>query len=268
MDAYGYASRRERVFEPAAGSLPDRIGAANRDRKPVGVGLGVWLVGFVVLAAVMLGIGLILTHVFVPEGLGRIDAAVSRWFVAQRTPTLDQVTLIGSELGWTPAIVGVAVLSGIVLAIGRHWRQFAFLASALILEFTVFLLVTLVIDRPRPAVFHLDVAPPTSSFPSGHTAAAIALYVGLAIIISSLVRSPVIRTLAWIIAIALPVFVGLSRLYRGMHHMTDVLASVVLGTCAIAIAILVVRAGVAARAHRTDDVVPERVDAPAVEVRS
>jgi membrane-associated phospholipid phosphatase len=262
------ARRRSRVFGPAPGSLADRIGARDGGRHPLRVGFLVWLAGFVVLSAVIIGLGLLLTHFFAPEGLGRIDDAVSQWFVARRTPTLDTVTRIGSDIGSTGVIIGVAVVAGIVLAIGRHWRQLAFLASALILEFTVFLLATLVIDRPRPTVKHLDVAPPTSSYPSGHTAASIALYVGLAIIIWSLVRSPAIRTLAWILAIALPVFVGLSRLYRGMHHMTDVLASVVLGAGALAIALLMVRASVASRERRTDETVPERLDAPRAEVTS
>ena len=259
---YDDEARRSRVFEPTPDSLPDRIGARDGGRHPLRVGFLVWLAGFVVLAAVIIGLGLLLTHFFVPEGLGRIDDAVSQWFVARRTPALDQVTLIGSDLGSTAVIIGVAVVAGIVLAIGRHWRQFAFLASAMILEFTVFLLATLVIDRPRPTVKHLDVAPPTSSYPSGHTAASIALYVGLAIIIWSLVRSPVIRSLAWILAIALPVIVGVSRLYRGMHHMTDVLASVLLGAGALAVALLVVRASVASRERRSNETTPDRLDAP------
>jgi hypothetical protein len=38
---------------------------------------------------------------------------------------------------------------------------------------------------------------------------------------------------AWVLAFVLPVVVAVSRLYRGMHHLTDVLASVVLGIGAV-----------------------------------
>ena len=103
---------------------------------------------------------------------------MSRWFVTVRTPTLDTVTSIGSDLGSTGVVIGVAVLAAIVLAIGRHWRQIGFLACAMTLEFSVFLLATLLVDRMRPQVPRLDVTPPTSSYPSGHTAAAIVLYGG------------------------------------------------------------------------------------------
>jgi membrane-associated phospholipid phosphatase len=171
---------------------------------------------------------------------------------------LDTVTSIGSDLGSTGVVIGVAVLAAIVLAIGRHWRQIGFLAGALTLEFSVFLLATLLVDRMRPQVPRLDVTPPTSSYPSGHTAAAIVLYGGLAIVIWSLVRSTAIRTLAWIIAVALPIFVGISRLYRGMHHLTDVLASVLLGCGALLFALLATRSAVAVSEERDGTVDLER----------
>ncbi len=115
----------------------------------------------------------------------------------------------------------------------------------------------------------LDPAPPTSSFPSGHTAAAIALWVSLAIVITTHVRNAFVRTLVWIVALSLPIFVGLSRLYRGMHHPTDVLASVLLGAGAVLTALLAVRAAsaVAEMRHRSDAVDASPATAP-VEVAS
>ena len=82
----------------------------------------------------------------------------------------------------------------------------------------------------------LDTAPPTSSFPSGHTAASIALYIGVLFIIGRRMRPSVGRTLLQIVLLAVPVAVGLSRLYRGMHHPTDVIAGVVLGVLCLAVA--------------------------------
>ena len=94
-------------------------------------------------------------------------------------------------------------------------------------ETGLFLLAALVIDRERPPIPQLDVAPPTSSFPSGHTAATLALGCGLAL---GLARTrPGHRLLAaiWLLALAFASFVMVTRLYRGMHWPTDLAASVV-----------------------------------------
>jgi membrane-associated phospholipid phosphatase len=220
---------------------------------PILAAILLWIAAFVVLAGVIVGLGLLITHVMGPDGLTRVDASVSRWFLLHRTSTLDSATLIGSDLGWTTEILGVATVAVIVLAIGRHWRHIGFLVCALTLEFSVFLTATLLVDRPRPTVPQLDVAPPTSSYPSGHTAASLTLYVGLAIVIWSLVRSTTIRVIAWIIAIALPILVGVSRVYRGMHHFTDVLASVLLGCGALLFALLTTRGVLAAEGREETD---------------
>ena len=228
---------------PALAQLPqDR----TNTRTALRVGLVGWLVAFVVLAAIIVGLGLLLTNVLLPNGLDVFDGSVSHWFVRQRTSTLDMVTRIGSDLGSTAVIIGVAVVAVIVLTLKRYWREIGFLVSALALEASVCLLASSVVDRTRPQVPRLDATPPTASYPSGHTAASIALYVGLALVIGSLVRSIAVRTAVWIVALVLPVFVGVSRLYRGMHHFTDIGASLLLGSFALLFALLVTRHAVEA----------------------
>ena len=61
----------------------------------------------------------------------------------------------------------------------------------------------MLVDRARPPVVHrLDTAPPTSSFPSGHTAAAVVLYVGLALIVTATrAQSGRARIVAWVVAV-------------------------------------------------------------------
>jgi undecaprenyl-diphosphatase len=72
----------------------------------------------------------------------------------------------------------------------------------------------------------------------------------------------VLRALFWALAVVVPIFVAMSRLYRGMHHATDVLGSVVLGVGSLACAIVVARVSTAATASRSEHVEP--VHAPSV----
>jgi membrane-associated phospholipid phosphatase len=233
-------------LEPVrANSLPGRLARRSRTRRPVVAGIAVGATGYVVMTAFLVALGLLLTKVLLDGPVGRWDQALDRWFFVQREATFDTITQWGSMLGDTVAVVGIAAVAVVVLAIGRHWPYIAFLVGALVIEVTTFVTTTFVIDRERPAVPHLDPGPPTSSFPSGHVAASIVLYVGLALIITSLVRSRVVRTVVWVVAIALPIFVALSRLYRGMHHPTDMIGSVIGALGCLAFAFLATRTGVA-----------------------
>jgi undecaprenyl-diphosphatase len=119
----------------------------------------------------------------------------------------------------------VTVLAAIVLRLVlKRWRESIFLCAAVCAQALVFFLTTLVIDRPRPEVDHMDTSPPTSSFPSGHTSAAVALYLGLAVILFRVADRTWLKRAAWLLLLV-PIGVALTRLYRGMHHPSDVLAS-------------------------------------------
>jgi undecaprenyl-diphosphatase len=193
------------------------------------------------MAAVLIGLGLIVTKLLVNGPVQSWDDSVNRWFVAQRTTTLNSVSNVGSTLGATLTIIGVAVLASIVLAIGRHWLELGFIVAALAVEGAVALTTSILVDRPRPHVPRLDAAPPTASFPSGHTAAAIVLYVSLALLINSRVHSVTVRAFVWVLAIMIPIYVAISRLYRGMHSPTDVIGSAALGAGALIFAVMACR---------------------------
>jgi undecaprenyl-diphosphatase len=191
------------------------------------------LLGAAILVYLLLaGTGLLLTHVLNHGPLARADQQVSRWFAHQRTPTLNSLTHIGSMLSDTNTAIAVTAVLVVALRLWRgRWRESVAILLCIVGELTIFLGVTSTVHRSRPSVPHLDPAPPTSSFPSGHTGAAVALYVGLAVILVLASRASAARPSLLVlatIACCVPVIVGLSRLYRGMHFLTDVVA----GACA------------------------------------
>ena len=59
------------------------------------------------------------------------------------------------------------------------------------------------------------------------------------------------RALAWMIAVAIPIFVAVSRMYRGMHHPIDTLAGATIGLGALTIAVFACRVAGAVADTRT-----------------
>jgi diacylglycerol kinase family enzyme/membrane-associated phospholipid phosphatase len=258
---------------PVAEATPrpgSRSGARRPSRAPVlttGTGIGLAAARIAALtacqAALLIGFGLLITgparHVWPMTAEDRVDQG----FVRLRTPGLDTATSWGSQAGNTLAVVALTlVVCGALVFTPRlpKWREAVFLAVAVSLQALVFLAITSAVDRHRPEVHRLDHSPPTSSYTSGHTGAASALYGGLAVLVLTRTRR---LNRPWRIALAallllLPLAVGACRLYRGMHHPTDVAGGMLNG----ALSLLVVGRSVLA-ADRAPAPLPQQAAGPA-----
>jgi hypothetical protein len=95
----------------------------------------------------------------------------------------------------------------------------------------------------------LEGSPIGSSYPSGHTAAAV-VYSAIVIVIFWHTRRVWVRALAVAVAIAIPICVGYSRVYRGMHHLSDVVAGALLGGAWVISSYLVIRSAERRYLHR------------------
>jgi membrane-associated phospholipid phosphatase len=206
---------------------------------------------FVVIAGVSILLGLLVTRVMLHDaGIDSADGSLVRFLSHHRSGGLTDASLIGSILAGgvvLPIVVGVC---GVLAALFKQWRLGAFLIFALAVESGAYRATTLLVHRDRPHVHRLESLPANASYPSGHTAAAIAVYCGLALLLTSRISTVVPRVLIWIAAVAIPVYVAFARMYRGMHHPLDVLGGVVIGVAVLAAMVLVSRATGLAAAER------------------
>lgn len=205
----------------------DRLGRA--DRRTVGRSVLQLVGAALVLWAALCGIGWLLSHPLAGTAFEDWDGWVDRWFARHRTSTWNTVTHWLTYAAETYTVIAIGLVFFVVLRLALHrWRESMFLFAAVVGEVLIFLATTLIIDRHRPAVPHLDDAPPTSSFPSGHTAASVALYGALAILALRVARAGWLRGLAVTLAVLVPVCVAFARMYRGMHYPTDTMAGALL----------------------------------------
>ena len=141
-------------------------------------------------------------------------------------PALDAVTWVGWILGALPFCApAVLLLIGWHLARRERREALAWLAvgtvAAILPE-----LVKAAVGRPRPDLWPWLISTSGYAFPSGHAAAGAALYPLLGWLA---LRSRGRGRLGYGLGLAIGVFVGLSRLYAGVHWPSDVLAGWALG---------------------------------------
>jgi undecaprenyl-diphosphatase len=230
--------------EPAAGDSPSR----HRGRIAAGI-----LVAWVLILGVVVGVG----ELVVKYGGGNVlgDRTTPHWFAAHRTPTWNRWSLIVTTVGTTTAILIVSLAACVVfLAVTRHWRPVLYIAILMCGELAAFLAAGAVVKRVRPDVTHLDRhLPPTSAYPSGHEAATCCLYIAVAILVIGHARGWW-RWLLLIPAIAMPTLVAISRLYRGEHHPTDIIGSLLLSALWLTAASILIKPN-ADGSHRAGDTV-------------
>lgn len=229
----------DRSVRPAPNELHRRHPTVSL--RQLGGLAGLTIICFLLLTAIWVGLGLLVTGPLATTWVGSTDHDLANWFVAHRTPTLDLWTHIGTLLGQTIVKVTVTALVTVSLLVAwRSWREPILICLTVLLESTVFIASTWVVGRPRPDVAALDGVTVNSSFPSGHTAAA-AVYGAIAVAIVERVHTLWIRAVAIVVALATPIIIGASRMYRGVHYLTDVLAGMALAVACVLLAYAIVR---------------------------
>jgi undecaprenyl-diphosphatase len=233
------------------GGPAERFARALGLRHPVAVFFVALIGGLLLLSGLSILLGLLVVHVLVGDaGLGRPDNSFIRTLADHRTGTLNTLSSIGSNVGGAPVLPILAGLIGLGFAFAARWRIAAFAVFVLAAESATYRITTLVIHRDRPSVHRLESLPLDDSYPSGHTAASIAVYSGLVFLLTTRFTNSTFRALAWTFAILATTYVAFSRMYRGMHHPLDVAGGVVIGIGAIILLLFACRAAGAAAEAR------------------
>ncbi|WP_243061006.1 phosphatase PAP2 family protein [Nocardioides sp. SR21] len=181
------------------------------------------------------------------------EERLNRWLESSRTSLFDNITLVFSWAGATVSIIGLClVVVAVVWWRTKQWWYAVVPLIAISAQALVFFFTTLLIDRERPDVEKLDDSPPTSSFPSGHTGAATGLYFTLGLM-ALRIQHRGLRAVVVTVCILMPFAVASARLYRGMHHLSDVIVAIVNGLVACLLAWNWLRRDPAADGRREDE---------------
>ncbi len=188
--------------------------------------LGFFLtVATLVMVAATWVFGGIAQDVVAGDPLTVVDRRLALWLHAHTTPPLTTAMLVISSFASPVAVGAVSLLTAMVLILRRSWHRLLSLVLSVPGGTLLNALLKWMFRRPRPEFVHPLVHAVGYSFPSGHTTAAVVLYGLLAVFAVRTLQSWRWRVLAVLAALLLIMLIGYSRMYLGVHYLSDVLAA-------------------------------------------
>ena len=158
-------------------------------------------------------------------GLVYLDTSTLDLFSVQalfehRSFALNQVTILLSRLGGMPFLLFLTTFLCIYQTWIKNYKNAIFIALSVGGSIVIGWLLKWGIDRPRPLEFYHLVQSYGASFPSAHS-----LYAAtLASLMMLLLQQHKYRISVILVSTLWFIFMGISRVYAGVHFPTDVLA--------------------------------------------
>lgn len=236
------------LLRAAHDSPAEWLGTRLRRLPSLLVALIVAVAGALLLGVAMTGLGLLTTEVLLSFGwLADADAWLPTWLETQRTPFWTDASYVASRLADAMTVIALVGGVALMLVLRRRWRLASFLVFAGLAAPLAYSVTVQFVTRERPAdVTQLDTYNLHDSFPSGHVGTAIAVYGGLALLATAHFRNVRAQAAIWTVAVAIPLVVAWSRLYRGQHHPSDIAAGVLVGLGALIVGLFAIRTARAA----------------------
>jgi len=171
------------------------------------------------------------------ENVKLLDMEVTAWFFNLRTPFLNKAfyyfTLLGTVYGVT---VGTVITGLILLWQKRGFHVLALLISILGSSLSMYY-SKIYFHRDRPLNVSYYTPENSYSFPSGHATSAMALVGLLCYFVIIEIEDKRLRLSLFMLGISYILLIGLSRIYLGVHFLTDVAAGYLLGLVWVIVAI-------------------------------
>src|SRR5262245_13873616 len=162
------------------------------------------------------------------DPLVQIDLAISQFLHAHAEPPFTAAMVVVSLAG-SYLIVDASLLIGAVLAWRRRWYDLSMLVLAVGGGELINLVLKALFARAMPTLPDPLLTLTSPSFPSGHAMASMIFYGLIAYLIVRRVHVWRWRVLAVITGALLIVLIGFSRIYLGVHYLSDVLGGYAAG---------------------------------------
>ena len=202
----------------------------NLALRTVSLGVTAWrtpqqrrlVLAIVTALAAAVGFARVAEDYLTNDPLARWDVELARWLASHRTGAGEDVFRVLTFFGSPGVALAIGILVFLVLYRRRRLHEAALLPLVLGGAELLNLILKLAFHRPRPEVAFVQLE--TYSFPSGHAMISTAAYGALAYLAWSRVRTPRGRFALVAGTAILVALICFSRVYLGVHYLSDVLA--------------------------------------------
>jgi membrane-associated phospholipid phosphatase len=170
--------------------------------------------------------GSIAEDVATRDAITELDVQVSQWFHSNATKPLTQAMLVFTHIHGTLGISILSLLVGVFMLLKREWYWLLTLMISVPGGLLLNVALKHIFQRNRPNFDEPLLTLTTYSFPSGHAAGAAVFYGVLAAYLVCKTNRWPWRVVIAVLAALLVALVALSRVYLGVHYLSDVLAGI------------------------------------------
>ncbi len=201
-----------------------------QDRLTPGGYLGLHLtISAVIVILACWWFGGIVEDLVTHDPLFRIDTQVADWFHSHATNAATHVAWVVTFFGSVGFLTGASLVVALFLLWRRNWYRLLALALVMGGGSLLNIAIKTLFHRQRP-VFENPLATLTSySFPSGHTMGSTLFYGLLALFIAVYSKRWSRRVLAVLVAFLIVLLIALSRVYLGLHYLSDLMGAMAAG---------------------------------------
>lgn len=196
--------------------------------------------GALILIATSWLFGIIAREILAHDPLAVLDQELAQWLHARATPSVTTIMLAMSALGSFSVMALIALSVALFLGWQHAWDRLLALILAVPGGMLLSVCLKLAFQRGRPVFDEPLLVLTTYSFPSGHALGSTVLYGFLAVYLVRDLHAWHLRL--WILG-GVSIFIGLigfTRLYLGVHYLSDVLGGMVAGVAWLALCLTAV----------------------------
>ena len=163
--------------------------------------------------------------VMIGAPLADVDAAFARWLHVRAHPAFTTFMLAVTHLHSQFALCSYAAILAIPIVRARQWRWLATVVLAVPCGLVINVLLKHTFERARPTFDDPLLTLETYSFPSGHVAGSVLFYGVLVAYLLPRIATLRLRAALVAAAITMVLLVAFSRMYLGVHYLSDVLGA-------------------------------------------